>query len=363
MAESSPLKQTPKRKRDDVLNEQRTLNPSPNSYGLSKAVFSFQPPTLKPVDGSRNETFEDGNSSPRSKVAQQFRELALESGGGVTHDKADGTVVKGNRSGTGAGAGTDEASPQSVTNSPRFSPELPIFDFDGGSSSSMSAEGMQLDDAYDASRKRVKLPDQPDHAYPPNASGMGLSNEANISDFNPTQQRSESPIFTPQTVVDPSIVRLTKCEGPGRLQKSYPSINRLSESKSRSRKRAGTPPLTRRKATDPSVEEEPVIVDPVRASLTWHEDEITVYDPEDKDDDGTGINGIGFKPTPAIAYARAQKRRQQLADYRKREESEARARRNQRRRQQLSSVAQLERQHSMARVRFSDTEPTTVVTT
>ncbi|KAI1451733.1 hypothetical protein F4805DRAFT_74760 [Annulohypoxylon moriforme] len=364
MAESSPLKQTPKRKRDDILNEQRTLNASPSSYNLPKIVFSFQPPTLKPVDRSRNDTFEDGNSSPRSKVAQQFGELALESGGGVTHnDKTDGTVVMGNKSGTGAGAGTDEASPQSVVDSPRFSPELPIFDFDGGSGSSMSAEDMQLDDDDNPSRKRVKLPDEPNQPYPQNAGAMGLNGDASTSDVNSLQQRSESPNFTPQTVVDPSIVRLLKSEGSGRLQKSYPSINRLSDSKSRSRKRAGTPPLTKRKATDPSIEEEPIIIDPVRASLTWHEDEITVYDPEDKDDDGTGINGIGFKPTPAIAYARAQKRRQQLAEYRKREESEARARRNQRRRQQLGSAAQLERQHSMVRVRFSEAEPTTVVTT
>ncbi|KAJ4291340.1 hypothetical protein N0V88_006348 [Collariella sp. IMI 366227] len=58
---------------------------------------------------------------------------------------------------------------------------------------------------------------------------------------------------------------------------------------------------------------------------------ITIYDPDDSDDDGTGINGIGFKPTPAIAYSRALRRRQQLAEYKKREEREARARRSLRR--------------------------------
>lgn len=69
-----------------------------------------------------------------------------------------------------------------------------------------------------------------------------------------------------------------------------------------------------------------------RAALTWQEEEITIYDPEDSDDDGTGINGIGFKPTAAVAYARGMKRKQQLAEYRKREEREARARRTMRRR-------------------------------
>lgn len=77
-----------------------------------------------------------------------------------------------------------------------------------------------------------------------------------------------------------------------------------------------------------------------RASMTWHEDEITIYDPDDSDDDGTGINGIGFKPTAAVAYARGVKRKQQLAEYRKREEREARARRSQRRRASPRSVAE-----------------------
>ncbi|CAK7270039.1 hypothetical protein SEPCBS119000_003883 [Sporothrix epigloea] len=71
-----------------------------------------------------------------------------------------------------------------------------------------------------------------------------------------------------------------------------------------------------------------IITDPLRASLTWQDDEITVYDPNDTDDDGTGVNGIGFKPPPAIAYDRMLKRRQQMAAYRKREECEARARRS-----------------------------------
>ncbi|KAI1371243.1 hypothetical protein F4677DRAFT_318058 [Hypoxylon crocopeplum] len=352
MAESSPLKATPKRKRDDVINEQRSLTSSPNTYNLSKATFSFQAPILKPVDNSRNDAFEDGNSSPRSKVAQQFQELALESGGGVTgKDKADGPIV--------VGTASDEAGPQRATGSQRFSPEIPVFDFDGGSSSSTAAEDMQLDGDDSASRKRAKLPDLPDTR---DTSELGLNGDINTSDLD-SDQSSEPRRFTLQMTVDPAMMRTAKSESFGRLQKSYPSINRLSASKSRSRRRAGTPPLMKRKTTEPSVEEEPVIVDPVRAALTWHEDEITVYDPEDKDDDGTGINGIGFKPTPAIAYARAQKRRQQLAEYKKREESEARAKRNHRRRQQGAGAAELERKHSIVRVRFSDAEPTTVVMT
>lgn len=73
------------------------------------------------------------------------------------------------------------------------------------------------------------------------------------------------------------------------------------------------------------------IIDPLRASLTWQDSEITVYDPDDSDDDGTGINGIGFKPTPEMEHARRMKRKKQLAEYRKREMGEARARRKERR--------------------------------
>ena len=64
----------------------------------------------------------------------------------------------------------------------------------------------------------------------------------------------------------------------------------------------------------------------------WHESEITGHDPDDPDDDGYGINGIGFKPTSAMAAARTQRRRQQIAEYRSREAKEARQRRSERRR-------------------------------
>ena len=103
--------------------------------------------------------------------------------------------------------------------------------------------------------------------------------------------------------------------------------------------------------------EERTIVDPVRAALTWHEDEITVYDPDDSDDDGTGVNGIGFKPTAAVAHSRTVKRRQQLVEYRKREEREARAQRSRRRRGSPSPSGLLEmreRANERRRVRFME---------
>ncbi|KAF7171612.1 hypothetical protein CNMCM5623_003963 [Aspergillus felis] len=66
-------------------------------------------------------------------------------------------------------------------------------------------------------------------------------------------------------------------------------------------------------------------------SLTWNDSEITGHDPKDPNDDGYGINGIGFKPTAAIAWARAQKRRKQVAEWKSREAREAREKRRERR--------------------------------
>jgi hypothetical protein len=159
----------------------------------------------------------------------------------------------------------------------------------------------------------------------------------------------------------------------GSLQQSYPSINRLSESKSR-KKRAGTPPLRFKRNPVPDEiqddkdddgDDEMEIIDPVRAALTWHEDEITVYDPEDEDDDGLGINGVGFKPTPALAHARSMKRRQQMAEYRKREESDARAKRSLRRRAgpAITIAPDPESQESSRKVRFTEAEHQNIAVT
>jgi hypothetical protein len=148
-----------------------------------------------------------------------------------------------------------------------------------------------------------------------------------------TQRREESKAASPilestqQTVDDAVPVPLV----PEAI------ISQPSDPKFEGRNRAGTPPIRPRKdlveaAAEATNNSEAMdIVDPVRAALTWREDEITIYDPDDEDDDGTGINGVGFRPTPAMAHARVMKRRQQMAEYRKREESDARARRSLRR--------------------------------
>lgn len=169
-----------------------------------------------------------------------------------------------------------------------------------------------------------------------------------------------------RTVPEPEFALLhdgKASEDAGALHRAYPSINRLSDSKSRvTKKRSGSPPLRLKRTPAQTMDgfqnsDEAEIVDPVRAALTWHDDEITMYDPEDEDDDGTGINGIGFKPTPALAQARTMKRRQQMAEYRKREESDARARRSQRRRGGPTiTIGPADDKSTSRRVRFMDAE-------
>ncbi|RYO75541.1 hypothetical protein DL766_010280 [Monosporascus sp. MC13-8B] len=360
---------TPKRKRDDLISEQYiSASPSRNLVHLTKPIFSFQ----ARYPAMANSVPEDGNSSPASRVVQKFRDLALveeeeerQSGGGVT--AASATSINKNNQGLHGMWG------------PSFSPEPAVFDFNGANRSSETTAGentmhflggdMQVDDEDDnATRKRIKCCEgTPYQDITPDISA-GPKGEDSANAAGPVQV-DESGHLILQTTADPALVKVPRSGGSGRLHKSYPSINRLQDSKSRGRRRAGTPPVSSSRPkmeSDPKTagdEGEPEVVDPVRAALTWHEDEITVYDPEDKDDDRRGMDGIGFRPTPAVAYQREQMRRRQLAEYRRREENEARARRNQRRREQLGGGAEFERKHSIVRVRFSDAEPTTVVTT
>jgi hypothetical protein len=95
---------------------------------------------------------------------------------------------------------------------------------------------------------------------------------------------------------------------------SRKKIKPLPASKLRSRR--ASPPLSGDTDEDP---------------LTWRDSEITGHNPSDPNDDGYGINGIGFKPTASIAWARSQKRQKQVAEWKNREAREARERRRERR--------------------------------
>ncbi|OLN96175.1 hypothetical protein CCHL11_03312 [Colletotrichum chlorophyti] len=292
---------TPKRKRDEEL---------PLSPICTTSKFSFQLPDAK--------SDEDGSASPHSKVVQKFRGLALSGGGGVAQ--------------------------RQNTKGPYDSARDSEYNYD--------------DDPF-ASRKRVKILDLEMADALADFSGPVVVPESDV-------KSDPAPAAIVEEIVPPATTIATTA--PAGDQRSHPPLERLQEPRSRGRRRAGIPQLKGRRAKigDAQDDESHVkIVDPVRAALTWKEEEITVYDPEDEDDDGTGINGVGFMPTAAMAYARTQKRRLQLAEYKKREESEARARRSQRRRGSGAGLgAKLDSKSTggVRKVRFIESEPNTVVT-
>ncbi|KAJ1325887.1 nucleolar protein 56 [Microdochium nivale] len=369
------MSRSPKRKRADLMHEPHSL-PHDAQY-LHTTTFSFEPPSSSQNDGNSD----DGSSSPRSKVAHTLKHLALSDGprgtsspsgvtpahqntelGGDTSSPSYTTIDSAAQSHEATTSSPQKPRPE-ADSEPDYATTPAVFMFDG-SSRMMSDHDMVTDvDDHAAARKRLKLPDATSRTKldirPRVEGGAGTA--------EPFKQDKPGHIGLEFTI-DEAVIKPPSSAGIGSLKKSYPSINRLSDSKSRSRKKLPASPLAQAKQpssldTKPIKEETQTVVDPVRAALTWQEDEITIYDPEDKDDDGTGINGIGFKPSAAVAHQRAQKRRQQLAEYRKREEGEARARRNQRRREQLGAPPPLERKHSVIRVRFSEAEPSTVIMT
>jgi hypothetical protein len=111
-----------------------------------------------------------------------------------------------------------------------------------------------------------------------------------------------------------------------------------------------TPTSAKRSSSHPRPRKMPP--SPPLSALTWQDDEITGHltgPSNDPDDDGTGLNGIGFKPTPAIAYHRAQRRKQQLSEWKARETREARAKRSQRRHRGVSARPHASRETTVER--------------
>lgn len=294
---------SPKRKRDSP--------PTPPPSSPLQLIASLTIPTASMVEEE-----DSGKGSPRSNVAYHFQGLQLE---GVAVSKLDLRKL-------------DAAD-------------------DGMLNGNMKDESVV--------RKRMKILEKRECEIPetpaPRAFTISIRPERKINPL--TQENASQPIL--HNDLDPVIFKGTtgRVNGAG-LARAYPSINRLSDSKSRGRNRMGTPPLFG--STDVTFEEETAIVDPDRAALTWHDDEITGHNPDDPDDDGEGINGIGFKPTPAIAYARTEKRRQQMVEYKNREAREARAKRSERRRGTEISKPSSKEVETVRRVRFLESEPKVV---
>lgn len=344
-------------------------SPSP----LQSFSFAVNGPVVVPASGS---------SSPRTKVAHRFRGLALADHGPAPAPAPAPQAPAARQSGGGFGGG-GVASAAAHHDNHTAKPVSPSYCTD---------MQMRVDEDEAMMRKRTRTSPSPDAKAAPLRVSAALAkvpetpvvrNTQPPTPADPTFQATQTtpiPADEPTQsrtaahfVFDQAIFSSSPKPSPSKLlltqPLSAPSNHPAEAVKSRVRKRAGTPPLAGSSST--SAKEQTGagkvadVIDPIRAALTWHEDEITVYDPEDDDDDGVGINGIGFKPTPAIAQARTMKRRQQLAEYRKREDREARARRNLRRRGSPErAAAALESNESAARkVRFTEAEPSMMIET
>ncbi|OJJ85799.1 uncharacterized protein ASPGLDRAFT_123920 [Aspergillus glaucus CBS 516.65] len=126
---------------------------------------------------------------------------------------------------------------------------------------------------------------------------------------------SSEPSEPPANIQGQSENEVTIAPAPSTPQQS-PRKKRAPSGKQSTRARRGSPPLISDEGENP---------------LTWHDSEITGHLLSDPNDDGYGINGVGFRPTTAIAWARSQRRQRQVADWKSREAREARERRREKR--------------------------------
>lgn len=290
---------------------------------------------------------DEDSGSPRTKVAYHFQGLRLEDGGSSGNG------------GAGRKLTFDLHQPQQP---------LPKSNTDSNHTSgwndtdeNMARKRMRMlerapDNGLHFGSRELEIPETPMQSTV--KFGIKIGPERTIDPF--IEEKARGLILENET--DPMIFRgspVAKGKESG-LARSYPSINRLSDSKSRAKertKRPGTPPLFGSK--DAMLEgngDGGEMLDRERQALTWNDDEITGHNPTDPDDDGEGINGIGFRPTAAEAYVRTQKRKQQMAEYKSREAREARARRSEKRRGETSEEKEAQR-----RVRFLEGEKSSLM--
>lgn len=142
--------------------------------------------------------------------------------------------------------------------------------------------------------------------------------------FNPLislpGQTFDAPVTPPQSSHGPLPVNLS-LQYSTCLPLEIPETPRLAPVSS------PTPPPS---ATKPKMSKSPPPPSSAQA-LWWSDAEITGHNPKDPTDDGYGINGIGFLPTPAIANARVERRKKQVAEWKNREARDARQKRSDRR--------------------------------
>ncbi|KAK7546761.1 hypothetical protein IWX49DRAFT_566390 [Phyllosticta citricarpa] len=230
-----------------------------------------------------------GSESPRTRVAREFGHLQLEAG-----------------------------------------PALPKIDF----GTTLAAESSSMN-----TKKAKHVYEQPDSFGLDSANGTnGFGHYQHVGSYSPPPQPVLEIAETPQPAfgsrVSQAAMYQQQLSPP--TPSSSPSVKLFLSSTGRrqdgSKLRAPSPPPDSVSSTSsPAATTNTSPVD--LSNLTWQESEITghLIDVE-REDDGYGINGVGFRPTHAVAQQRVLKRRQQILEWRAREAREARQKRSERRR-------------------------------
>ncbi|EKG16610.1 hypothetical protein MPH_06191 [Macrophomina phaseolina MS6] len=222
-------------------------------------------------------TAESGSESPRSRVASQFELLQI------------------NKSGYG----------------------LPVIDFGSGDTGAVAT-------------KKAKHNEEV-FAHHPHALRNEDSRTPHMGELSPVPQPVQEIAETPQHISFASdAVQLTPPP-----PSSSPSVKLFLSTRRPNPKlhrRSPSPSVHSLATTSSSTAAAPVHL-PDQAALTWQNSEITGHEIDrERDDDGYGINGIGFRPTHQVAQQRALKRRQQILEWRARQAREDRQKRSDRRR-------------------------------
>ena len=200
-------------------------------------------------------------------------------------------------------------------------------------------KALDIDQAEeDAPRKRMKT-DKPQSTSKPTRFDVTPKQTPRLRFDLPQQYGSEAVLEIAETPGCRQEDARTSTPSPLAKQIETPMSNHISPIVRITPKRMRSPPPPTTSPSPPSMSTKGLGTSPDSsqsstrfADTTWQDSEITGHQIHAAlGDDGEGINGIGFRPTPAIAQARSQKRKHQLSEWRAREAKEARQRRYEKR--------------------------------
>ncbi|KAL8662558.1 MAG: hypothetical protein Q9202_004610 [Teloschistes flavicans] len=179
----------------------------------------------------------------------------------------------------------------------------------------------------------------------PRAAVAGRFQSLNLNgygfDFVKTMKNTSSP---PSTIADSENLQAMSSQAsstrssepqpvtPDAMTTGNATSGHLSDSASLPLEIPETPRLKPTPVSSSAISPIPRSKSPPPLALWWADTEITGHLPDDPTDDGYGINGVGFLPTPAMASARAERRKRQVAEWKSREARDARQRRSEARR-------------------------------